>query len=151
VTLIVDAAPLVALADHRDPLQSVVREVLVNEPGRLIVPAPITAEVDVMLGRRLGWPAQVAFVGDPAAGRFVVESLEVGDYIAVAELEARYVHLGLGLAAAAIAVLAARFGTIRVLTFNDRIFREIRPLQGGAFDLQPGQRPPLRMGVPSAR
>lgn len=149
MTLILDAAPLVALADHRDPLQPMVREVLVNEPGRKIVPAPVTAEVDAQLGRRIGWPARVAFVGDLAAGRFAVESLEVGEYIAVAELEARYAHLGLGLADAAVAVLAARFGTLKVLTFDHQKFRAVRPLQGGAFDLLPGQRPPAWTGMSS--
>jgi hypothetical protein len=52
VTLIIDAAPLVALADRADR----VREVLVDEPGTLIVPAPVTAGIDYLLGVRHSVP-----------------------------------------------------------------------------------------------
>jgi predicted nucleic acid-binding protein len=137
VTLLIDAAPLVALADRRDPLRAAVRDVLVAEPGGLVIPAPVTAEVDYLLGRRIGRAARLAFLDDLAAGRFAVESLELDDYTTVVELESRYADLDLGLADAAVVVLAARFDTRRVLTFDQRHFRTVRPLQGGAFELLP--------------
>jgi predicted nucleic acid-binding protein len=137
VTLIVDAAPLVALADRRDPLRAAVRDVLVTEPENLIIPAPVTAEVDYLLGQRIGRAARLAFLDDLASGRFVVQCLELDEYGTVAELEARYADLDLGLADAAVAVLAARFDTRRLLTFDNRHFRAVRPLQGGAFELLP--------------
>jgi predicted nucleic acid-binding protein len=141
VTLIVDAAPLVALADRRDPLQAAVREVLVAEPGKLVIPAPVTAEADYLLGRRIGRAARLAFLDDLAAGRFAVECLELEEYATVTELESRYADLDLGLADAAVVVLAARFDTRRLLTFDNRHFRAVRPLQGGAFELLPGPGP----------
>lgn len=137
MTLIVDAAPLVALADRRDPLQGAVREALVSESGGLVIPAPVTAEVDYLLGRRIGRAARLAFLDDLAAGRFAVECLEADDYAVVAELESRYADLDLGLADAAVVVLAARFDTRRLLTFDERHFRAMRPMQGGAFELLP--------------
>ena len=137
MTLIVDAAPLVALADRRDPLRAAVRDVLVTEPGKLIIPAPVTAEVDYLLGRRIGRAARLAFLNDLASGRFVVQCLELDEYSTVAELEGRYADLDLGLADAAVVVLAARFDTRRLLTFDNRHFRAVRPLQGGAFELLP--------------
>jgi uncharacterized protein len=138
VTLIVDAAPLVALADRRDPLQAAIRDVLVAESGKLVIPAPVTAEVDYLLGRRIGRAARLAFLDDLAAGRFAVECLELEEYATVAELESRYADLDLGLADAAVVVLAARFDTRRLLTFDNRHFRAVRQLQGGVFDLLPG-------------
>lgn len=137
MTLIVDAAPLVALADRRDPLQGAVRSVLTTEQGALVVPAPVTAEVDYLLGRRIGRSARLAFLDDLAAGRFTVEALVPDEYLAVVELEQRYPDLDMGLADGAAVVLAARFGTRRILTFDQRHFRTVRPLQGGAFDLVP--------------
>lgn len=137
MTLIVDAAPLVALADRRDPLQGAVREALVSEAGGLVIPAPVTAEVDYLLGRRIGRAARLAFLDDLAAGRFAVECLEADDYAAVAGLESQYADLDLGLADAAVVVLAARFDTRRLLTFDERHFRAVRPIQGGAFELSP--------------
>lgn len=137
MTLILDAAPLVALADRRDPLRSAVRAVLDGEPGALIVPAAVTAEVDYLLGNRIGRAARLAFLADLASGRFTAECLELDEYAAVAALEKRYVDLDLGLADGAVVVLAARFRTRRVLTFDERHFRAVVPLQGGAFDIVP--------------
>ena len=50
MTLIVDAAPLVALGDSRDPLHAAVGDLLRAESGELIVPAPVSAEVDYLSG-----------------------------------------------------------------------------------------------------
>ena len=46
----------------------------------------------------------------------------------------------LGLADASLVVLALRFRTRRLLTFDDRAFRTVVPLQGGAFTLLPMDR-----------
>ena len=44
VTLIIDAAPLVALGDRRDPQHEIIHDVLRRERGVLVVPAPVCAE-----------------------------------------------------------------------------------------------------------
>lgn len=137
MTLLVDAAPLVALADRRDPLRQAVKEVLEAERGALVIAAPVTAEADYLLGTRIGRPARLAFLDDLAAGRFVVECLEPGEYANAARLERDYEDLDLGLADCATILLAARLRTRRVLTFDERHFRVVRPLQGGAFELLP--------------
>jgi uncharacterized protein len=137
VTLVVDAAPLVAVADRRDPTSERVERLLREEPGELVVPAPVTAEVDYLLGRRLGRPARLAFLDDLAAGRFAVACLEPEDYAVVASLEDRYAGLDVGLADLAVVVVARRLGTRRVLTFDERHFRALRPLDGGQFVLLP--------------
>jgi uncharacterized protein len=55
----------------------------------------------------------------------------------VFELEARYLDLELGLADCALVVLAARYETTRLLTFDERHFRVVAPLRGDAFTLLP--------------
>ncbi|MCA1704573.1 MAG: PIN domain-containing protein [Actinobacteria bacterium] len=137
MTLLVDAGPLVALADRRDPLRPAVRKVLEAENDALVIAAPVTAEVDYLLGRRIGQQARLAFLEDLAAGRFIVECLEADEYAGVAKLERSYLELDLGLAACATVLLAARLRTRRILTFDERHFRVLRPLQGGAFELLP--------------
>ncbi len=139
MTLLVDAAPLVALADRRDPLRSAVREVLEAEGGALVIPAPVIAEADYLLGKRIGRAARLAFLDDLATGRFVVECLQADEYTGVARLERQYGDLDLGLADCATVVLAARLRTRRVLTFDERHFRAVHPLQGGTFELLPGR------------
>lgn len=137
MTLILDAAPLVALADRDDPRREALLETLQTEAGSLILPAPVTAEVDYLLGELLGERARRAFLSDLAARRYDVACLEGDEYPAVASLDARYADLGLGLADCSIVVLAARFRTLRLLSFDERHFRAVAPLQGGGFTLLP--------------
>ncbi|HET8863415.1 MAG TPA: PIN domain-containing protein [Solirubrobacterales bacterium] len=137
MTLILDAAPLVALADAKEPQLEALLRIRSEEEGQLILPAPVAAEVDYLLGVRFGEAARRAFLSDLAAQRYDVVCLEAGDYRAVAELDARYSDLGLGLADCSILVLAERYETQRLLTFDERHFRAVTPLQGGAFELLP--------------
>lgn len=137
MTLILDAAPLVALADAREPRLEALLTIRSEEEGPLILPAPVAAEVDYLLGVRFGEAARRAFLSDLAAQRYDVACLEAGDYQAVAELDARYSDLGLGLSDCSIVVLAERYETRRLLSFDERHFRTVAPLQGGSFELLP--------------
>jgi predicted nucleic acid-binding protein len=137
VTLIVDAAPLVALGDARDPLHATVGDVLRAEGGDLVVPAPVSAEVDYLIRRR-GTPAAArAFLRDVASGRFRVEGLTADEHGTVARLDEQYADLDLGLADLSVVILAHRFRTRRLLTFDERDFRAVTPLSGGSFMLLP--------------
>jgi uncharacterized protein len=140
VTLVVDAAPLVALADEREPQREQIVELLRSERGALFIPAPVTAEIDYLLGRRFGPPARRAFIEDLAARRYESPALDARDYAETLELDRRYADLDLGLADLSIAVLARKLGTRRILTFDERHFRAVRPLQGGVFTLLPADR-----------
>lgn len=138
MTLLIDAAPLVAFADRRDPARAAVERVLREEPGALVVPCPVTAEVDYLLGRRLGEPSRLAFLEDLVAERFQVACLDAADHALVLDLERRYADLAPGLADLSLVVVAARRRSIRLLTFDERHFRTIRPLGGEpAFALLP--------------
>ena len=118
-------------------MQSRVEELLQEEPGELVIPAPMTAEVDYLLGRRLGRSARLAFLEDLASDRFTVANLDADDFLVITELEHRYDGLDAGLADLSAVVVAERFGTRRVLTFDERHFRALRPLAGGHFELLP--------------
>jgi uncharacterized protein len=137
VTLVIDAAPLVALADHREPRRHQILELLRAGAGSLFIPAPVTAEIDYLLGRRLGPPARRAFLEDLRARRYESPGLGARDYEAAVELDRRYADLNLGLADLSVAVIAQKLGTRRILTFDERHFRVVRPLQGGVFTLLP--------------
>lgn len=137
MTLLLDAGPVVAAADRRDRMQRAAEGVLRSEPEPLVIPAPVSAEIDYLLARRLGEGARQGFLDDLAAGRFVVECLRDEEYAVVAQLERRYVEVSPGLADLSIVVLAQRLRTRRVATFDARHFRMLRPLDGGAFELLP--------------
>ena len=53
------------------------------------------------------------------------------------ELDARYADLELGLADCALVVIANRYRTNRIVSFDERHFRAVTPLQGGAFTILP--------------
>lgn len=137
MTLILDAAPLVALADAKEPKLEALLRIRDEEEGPLVLPAPVAAEVDYLLGVRFGHAARRAFLSDLAARRYDVACLEVDDYRAIAEIDTRYADLDLGLADCSVVVLAERYKTQRLLSFDERHFRAVTPLQGGAFELLP--------------
>lgn len=132
-----DAGPLVALADRADRMREPVRQALAAEPGPLVIPAPVTAEIDYLLGVRHGAQARRSFIADLAAGRFAVACLEREDYRLVADLEARYEDLRLGLADCSLVVVAHRRQTSRILSFDERHLRAIAPIGGGTFTIVP--------------
>lgn len=137
MTLIIDAAPLVALADELEPAREEILGLLRAERGSLFIPAPVTAEIDYLLDQRFGVAARRAFLEDLAARRFESPGLDSTDYEAALALDRRYADLNLGLADLSVVVLAGRLGTRRILTFDQRHFRAVQPLQGGAFTLLP--------------
>ena len=138
MTLVVDTGPLVASLDANDPRGQPVRAVLLNEPGRLLVPAAVVAEADHLAGRRLGRHARLALLEDLAEGPYEVVPLEAADLHQALDVDRQYADLDLGLADATIIVTAHRFETTRLLTFDERDLRVVTPLQGGAFVLLPG-------------
>jgi predicted nucleic acid-binding protein len=107
--------------------------------GGLFIPAPVTAEIEYLLDRRFGAPARRAFLEDLAARRYQSLGLEPADYATALELDLQYADLNLGLADLSVAVLAARLRTLRILTFDQRHFRVVRPIQGGVFTLLPAE------------
>jgi predicted nucleic acid-binding protein len=137
VTLVIDAAPLVSLADEREPRREEILAILRSERGGLFVPAPVTAEVDYLLGQRFGAPARRAFLEDLAARRYESPGLDARDYEAALEVDRRYADLDLGLADLSIAIVARKLGTRRILTFDQGHFRAVRALQGGTFTVLP--------------
>lgn len=137
MTVVIDAGPLVAFGDAHDPHFARIDQLLRTVDGPLIIPAPITSEVDYLLGQRVGRGPRRNFIADLAAGRFTVACLEREDYTTIGDLDARYADLELGLADCALVVIANRYRTDRIVSFDERHFRAVTPLQGGAFTILP--------------
>ena len=132
-----DAGALYAQADRADPRHAAVAELLQAEREPLIASAIAVAEADNLILTRLGVDVELAFLEDLAEGTFEVEWLNRGELRTAAQIARRYRDLELGLADASLVVLAQRFRTRRLVTFDERAFRTIAPLQGGSFTLLP--------------
>jgi predicted nucleic acid-binding protein len=96
------------------------------------------AEADYLILTRLGIDVELAFLEDLAEGTFQMEGLTRAESRSAAEVVRQYRDLAIGLVDASLVVLARRFGTRRLVTFDHRAFRASRPLQGGGrFQLLP--------------
>jgi predicted nucleic acid-binding protein len=137
VALIIDAGGLVAYTDADEPRHHEVATLIRSERGELVTTELAVAEADYLILDRLGVDAELAFLQDLAEGTFIVDCLDRRDMGRAREIVERYRDLRLGLADASLVVLAERHATTRILTFDERAFRAVTPLQAGAFTILP--------------
>lgn len=137
MALVVDAGALYAQADADEPRHADVAAILRGERELLVTTELAVAEADYLILDRLGPDVELAFLEDLISGTFVVECLTRDDVDRARGVIERYRDLRLGLADASLVVLAERHGTTRILTFDERAFRAVVPLQGGSFTILP--------------
>ncbi|MGH3087067.1 MAG: PIN domain-containing protein [Rubrobacteraceae bacterium] len=141
MALILDAGALYAQADRADPAHEAVAGILENERGPLITSEVAVAEADYLIMTRLGVDVELAFLDDLAEGTFLVECLTRRELGASRDIARRYRDLELGLADVSLMVLAGKHRATRVVTFDERAFRAVTPLQGGSFTILPADAP----------
>jgi predicted nucleic acid-binding protein len=137
MALIVDAGGLYAQADRNDPAHAAVTQILKSERGPLVTSEIAVAEADYLILNRLGIEVELAFLDDLAGGTFLVECLSREELGVARDLARRHRDLELGLADVSLMVLASRYRTRRVVTFDERAFRAVTPLQGESFTVLP--------------
>jgi predicted nucleic acid-binding protein len=135
--IIADTSGLIAAfgvdADRHRPA----RAAFEDDPGPVILSPFVLAELDYLLLTRAGVPAELQFLQEVAGGVYELASFGRADTSRAAEIVERYSDLKLGLADASIVVLADRYRTTRLLTFDERHFRAVRPLSAPSFTLLP--------------
>jgi predicted nucleic acid-binding protein len=97
----------------------------------------MVAEADYLILRRFGVDIELAFLQDLTDGVYRVDCLNPDELRLARTVVEQHRDLRLGLADASLVVLAHRYNTDRLLTFDERAFRAVRPLQGGAFTVLP--------------
>lgn len=137
MALIVDAGGLYAQADRADPAHEAVVDILKEERGPLVTSAVAVAEADYLILTRLGIDVELAFLDDLAEGTFLVECLTREELRIARRLARLHRDLEIGLADASLVVLAHRHRSRRIVTFDERAFRTVAPLQGGSFIVLP--------------
>lgn len=137
--ILCDTSGLLAAYDEQEPNGPSVRELLDAEAGTLVVSPFVLAELDYMLLTRAGVRAELTLLDDLADDVYQVAAFTATDAARVATLVGRHADLKLGIADAHTMVLAApeRYGTTRVLTFDQRHFRAVKPPHGGVFTVLP--------------
>jgi hypothetical protein len=132
---ILDAGPLLASLDRRDPDHVRSAEVLRRRDLDLVIPTLVIAEVAHFAALRLGPGGEAAFVR--GLSRFGIEDPGPDDWPLIADLVERHGNFRLGTVDASIAVLADRLDTDLIITLDRRHFGAIRSPQGRVFRLLP--------------
>jgi uncharacterized protein len=135
--IVVDTSGLLALIDPMQHDHKRVAAFVEHERGPFLLSTFILAELDYLLSTRVSVDAELAFLRRVGAGDYAVESFDDDEITAAAGLIERYRGQGIGLADASLVILAARAETNRILTLDERHFRMIRPVRGGAFTILP--------------
>jgi predicted nucleic acid-binding protein len=132
---VVDAGPLYAAADADDLDHERSLRALSRPDLRLVVPALVVAEATYFVGRRLGAPAESAFLR--GIGALDVEGPSGEDFVRMAQLVERYANFPLGGTDASLMALAERLQAPIVVTLDRRHFAAVRPRHRDAFELLP--------------
>ena len=133
--IVLDTSVAVAFMNRRDDDHERVAAWMETVGEDLFTTPLIVAEIDHLVSRFGGPDAALAFYEDLISGAYLVEWWPE----AVSEtVSAAREHRDIGLADASLVSLAARLGTTRVPTLDERHFRAARPLTGdAAFALLP--------------
>ena len=135
--LLVDTGVFLAAADRREADHASCVEVLSAHRGDLAATVPVIAESAWLIERRLGVPAEAAFLRLVTTGDVQVVDLSMDDYERCVALVEQYADIGLGFVDASIVSVAEREGVAILATLNHRDFRSVRPRHVEAFDLLP--------------
>jgi predicted nucleic acid-binding protein len=135
--LIVDAGPLIAVADASDQYHPRCAQLLSQAAQPLPVPILAAAEAAYMIGRRAGPKGEQAFARAFVGGELCLEPVEPSDWDRIAELMEQYVDLPLGIADASVVALAERLGATEIATLDRRHFSAVRPRHVESFTLLP--------------
>jgi uncharacterized protein len=135
--IVVDTGPVVALLNDRDDHHERCRDFLSTHPGPLLLPVTVFTEVCLLIERRRGPNAELAFLADVSAGLFTLVNLSPEDLERIAELVDTYADLPLGTVDASVIALAERLRLGEVATLDHRHFSVVRPRHTPALTLLP--------------
>lgn len=135
--ILLDTSGLLAAIDAAQPLHAEAAAALSEDHGPRILSPFVLAELDYLLGGRVGAHAQATLLREVGAGSYRLEPFTETDVGHAAEVIDRYADLAIGLADASIAVLSERLGCLDLLTLDERHFRTVLGSGDEPFRLLP--------------
>jgi predicted nucleic acid-binding protein len=135
--ILLDTSGLLPVLDRSEPRHAACAGIVQAANVPLLLSPFVLAELDYLLGSRVGAQAQIALLDEVVRGAYRLEPFGPADVMLARKVMARYARLALGLADASIVVLAERHGLRDVLTLDERHFRTVRTLSGKRFRLLP--------------
>lgn len=135
--MIVDTSALLAFFDSDEPDHAAVSSVIGGASEPLVVSPYVVAELDYLVGSRLGGLAELAVQSELASGAWDLPAFGSEDLAAARTVVERYADQAIGVADASNVVLAARYRTRTIATLDRRHFEVVRPMGGGRFTILP--------------
>jgi uncharacterized protein len=135
--IIADTSGLLALFNAAEPDHAEVARMVAEVHDQLVVSPYVLAELDYLIGTRIGVAAELAMLRELASGAYHLATVDLDQLTTAADVVDRYRDLRIGLTDASLVVLAERFRTSKVLTLDRWHFSVLRPLSGGNFELVP--------------
>ena len=135
--MIVDTSALLAYFDTDEPDRQAVAAVLDDTDEPLVVSPYVVAELDYLIGSRLGIAAELAVLAELAGGAWDLPAIDAEGLRDARAIIERYLDQRIGVADASNVVLAARYRTQTIVTLDRRHFDVLRPLAGGHFTVLP--------------
>ena len=137
MALVLDTGRILVLLDADDPAHAKCVSLIDDTVEQLVVVAPTLIEVDYWIRKRLQPEVWTIFIDDIATGAYRLEDLTADDLIRVAELEATYADLDLGMVDASVIAVCEKLGERKVATLDQRHFRAVRPRHCDSLELLP--------------
>lgn len=135
--IVLDTGGLYAALDANETLHGrAVAALVASTPPRVVSPF-VLAELDYLVGSRVGHEAQMALLNEVARGAYQLELFSSEDLGHARRIMERYADLRVGLADASVVVLAHRHRTLDLLCTDERHFRALRGTGGRPFRLLP--------------
>ena len=135
--IVLDTCGLYAALDANETLHGrAVAAVVAARPPRLLSPF-VLAELDYLIGTRVGHEAQLALIDEVTSGVYQLVPFSSEDVSRARRVMERYADLRIGLADASVVVLAHEHRTLDLLCTDERHFRVLRGHGGRPFRLLP--------------
>lgn len=135
--IVLDTGGLYAALDANEDLHDAASAALASaKPPRLLSPF-VLAELDYLVGTRVGHVAQIAVLDEIARGAYQLEAFSAEDVERAKRVMEQYEDLRIGLADASVVVLALKHHALDLLCTDERHFRALRGLNGKKFRLLP--------------
>lgn len=135
--IVLDTGGLYAAIDANEPLHGAcVSALLAARPPRLLSPF-VLAELDYLIGRRVGQHAQRALLDEVARSAYQLEPFSPEDVRQARDVLESYADLDLGLTDASVIVIARHYGALDLLCTDQRHFRAVRGPKDRPFRLLP--------------
>lgn len=134
--ILLDTSGLWAALDKGQRHHEAAAATLRQATGPLLMSPFVLAELDYLLGTRIGAHAALTLLEDVGRGAYALAPFDSSDVNAARDVVARFGE-DIGLADASIVVLAQRHQTNDVLTLDERHFRALEGPSGKPFRLLP--------------